>query len=511
MADIHDDFDGETDLHDAFDAEPVVAKPYKSPDDKPTTGFEALTGRMADKIPFSRQLYALIDAAKMKADGSPMDFGENYKQLLGAVDRRLDRSKREHPALSNLGSVAGFASSAAGMPGGGGWKSLAGLGAALGLSDATANPDSTLGDVAKQTLASAAAAPALGAVAGWAAPKLGALVGPTVEKLGSKAEDLAAWLKVHSLHPTPTLAETMADLPGGEVGVGRELLERGLGGMTKKGTATQVSAAKNEAASAISGVAKEYDAAGGAPIDLGPALDKAQTFAADLAKSPLHEEAANKLGNVLSKYDAIYRAKPATAEEALALKRELSEVAYSHAKAAANGDTVAGKYGEGLSKFERAVDDAMDASIGDKFGDANLTFRRLLKADDAATRSAGRTQGNAHLLGGLVPAVVGGGVMAAGHSGPEAVALGLGSSLLQKYGSQAGARALYSPVAGSLGMLGRGLQRFPSTLAGRAAAEESVPLSAQISALLTPPNQIPAVAGRGRDQQQTLAQLSEAK
>src|SRR5207248_2654916 len=97
------------------------------------------------------------------------------------------------------------------------------------------------GDTATEMLRKAGTVGALNAAGGSVAHGLfGELAPPTSKYLGNKMQDLAGWLKVNSIHPTQTLGEAMDSLPGGIPAVGRELLDRGIGGLTKSGTAKQL-------------------------------------------------------------------------------------------------------------------------------------------------------------------------------------------------------------------------------------------------------------------------------
>jgi hypothetical protein len=191
----------------------------------------------------------------------------------------------------------------------------------------------------------------------------------------------------------------------------------------------------------------------------------------------------------------MYGNRPVPASEALALKRAVAKAAYGAGdQLKKTGDVVAGNFGAGLSHFERAVDDALDQALGPQFEQANLTFRRLLGASQAAERGAARSQTN-HLLGLLHTGAAGVGAVAHGPSG--AIAGGLASLLFDKYGSQAGARLLYSPVGGGLGMVGRGLQALPGALSSGVAAEKAAPGAVRLGDLLESLMARPAVGDEG--------------
>lgn len=479
-----------------------VAVVAPAPEQTPTTPIEAFAGHAADNVPFMRQLAAAFEAAKLKASGNPMDFGENYRQLLTAQQRELNQSKAEHAGLSRLGSLSGLIGTAAALPGAG-WKPLASLGFLSGLSDSTANPDATAGDVAKQTAISTVIAPVLGRAVEAAAP----IIGRGLEATGGRLADLAGWLKINSVHPTPTLAETIENLSGGKAAAGVEALKEGIGGLTKGGTARQAQAAMDSAGKEIGKVVAAHDAAGGAQVNIANALSSGLDTAAELQASRFEDSraAGKRLEDVINAYSKDYPRGMTTATDALAIKREIGDKAYrAGLSLAKSGDTVSGDYGQGLKRLERAVDGELDSAVGPAFSDANLAFRRLLGFSNAADRQAGRASAN-HLLG-LLPSVVGAGELAAGHGVKDAGLTALVIAMANKYGSQASARALYSPVAGGLGLLGRGLRSpISGPLAGRIAAEESAPLAA---GLYRPPMAQPMMANRdGLQRQQTLAQL----
>lgn len=502
-----------------FDPDAFLAKagvqPTPPADAGPrTTGLEAFAGHAADNVPFMRQLAAAVEAGRMKMAGSPMDFGENYKQLLLAQQRQLDASKAEHGVFSRAGSTLGFLGTAAALPGSG-FKSLAALGGALGLSDATTNPDATPGSVAGQTLASLALTPLLGKAASTVAPYLGEVAGRSAEALGEKARNLAGWLKVNSIHPTPTLGEAMEDIPGGVPAVGRELLARGIGGLTKSGTAKQIEAAFSGATGKASALAQAFDEAGGGSVNLGPALEAAQAKAEQLTEEPSTREAGQKLQGLIEDYAEKYGAgesAPASAVEALASKRGLGAIGYgAKTEFKLTKNPVSGEYGKAVRGLERGMDSALDDSLGPDFEAANLAVRRLGGAKQAAERAAARTTGDKLL--GLLPYLAGlsgyAGGHAAGQATPEAVALGLGSLLTGKYGAQAGAWSLYNPVGGTLSLLGRGLRTpLAASMASTAAGEGATPAAGTLGELLSSFTQPrPAtVADRERQRQQAILQ-----
>lgn len=461
-------------------AAPAPAEKRLEPEEN---GLQAWAAHLADNIPGARQLATAVLAAKMGLDGSPVGFGENYKQLRLAEDRNLQQSKVDNPGLSLLGSLMGFGGTVAAAPATTA-AGLAALGGITGLSDATNDPSATGGDILRRTAISTAAAPILGKTVETLAP----LAARGLSGLGGAAENLAGWLKVNSIHPNPKLGEAMEELPGGKVGVGLELLKQGIGGLTKGGTAKQTELATSAAGKTINAIANAYDASGGKAIDLNPALADGLQHAAKLQAEPTTKAAGQKLEDLIYEYAAKYRGQPVPASEALAMKRALAAAAYKHGAAAKVGDTVAGDFGAGMAKLERSVDDALDQHLGPSFEGANLSFRRLLKASSATDRQEARGASN-HLVG-LLPLIAGVGGAGVGHAsgeaGPLAVGAGLGTLLLGKYGAQAGARMLYSPVAGGINSLGALLSRTPAVLGSQMAAGQVGSMSPTLAELLAP-------------------------
>lgn len=311
-----------------------------------------------------------------------------------------------------------------------------------------------------------------------------------------KLKNAAGWLKVNSLHPTPVMSEAMESLPGGGAAVGRELLEQGIGGLTKKGTAKQTAQAASEAGAAIDSLVASHDAAGGAAVDVGSALSSAREVATKLMDQPPTKPVGLRLMGLIEEYQAKFSKGTATAADALAMKRALGDVAYGESGILEKtGDYVAGKYGKAVSKFERAVDESMDKSLGPGFEASNLAYRRLLGASNAAERSAARTQGNQ--LFSLKTLLAMGAMGGAGAAGglPAAVAMGVGT----KYGSQMGARTLYG--LGSA-LEAPGLARFLTRGSAPTAA------AARLRDLLTPEpemSMVPVWAGEDPDNSRTLA------
>lgn len=471
---------------------------------------------LGDKIIAAEQAGSDILRDKSGTKGLA-NLGDLYRRNLGQLDTVMDASDEAHPTARWVGNAAGFLGSSAALaaPGlvrGGagaaqalslGQKALQGakLGAVVGGAGGYggSRSDSTRGALLDTGLGSL-----FGAGAGAAAPYAGELLGRSASWLGGKAEDAAGWLKVHSLHPTPTLGERMADLPGGEAGVGRDLLARGIGGLTKKGTAEQIDRASEVATKVAGKLANAYDSGGGAPVDISNAIFGGAKYAQELQAEPTTRAAGDKLSGLLDEYAAKYRDGLTTAADALKLKRALGKVAYGSKVALGHGDTLAGDFGDGVAQIQRGVDDALDGALGPDFAKANLAVRRLMGAGQAADRGAARTQGNAHLLGAL-PALLGAGGFATGH-GAEGAGAALGMALLQKYGAQVGARALYSPAAGTLSGLGRLLQAAPGAFTSGIAAREASPFAAGLLRPSSAP--LPAMASEDRlGQQQAIAAM----
>jgi hypothetical protein len=419
-------------------------------------GARHLSFGLGDKV--IAGIHALNDYAHDKT--GKVTLADAYKRDLAFNDKVMDASDEANPKARWAGNLAGVAGSLA-VPLGvarllrpaaaapvvaQGLRQLVRAGAAQGAK--TGAVMGTLGgfgnsraDGVGGQLEDTVLGAGTGLVGGAGLGALAPVAGRLVSGLGDKAKDAAGWLKVNSLHPTPTLGEAMEELPGGRIGVGRELLRRNIGGLTKHGTAEQLSRATKGASSAIDAVAAAHDASGGAPVNLVDPIEASLAHAAELNADPTTRAAGQRLASDAGEYRDTYAA-PATATEALKLKRILGDAAYSQSKHfAQSGEPVAGQYGKGLGKLERGVDSAMDSTLGPEFEARNLEFRRLLSAKEAAERSASRTHSN-HVLG-LIPMALGAGGYAA-HGAEGGAAAALGSLLLGKYGSQAGARGLYT-------------------------------------------------------------------
>ena len=267
-----------------------------------------------------------------------------------------------------------------------------------------------------------------------------------LDATGDKLKNLGGWFKVNSLHPTPTNAEAIAALPGGAPAVGRELLERGLGGLTKRQTANDIAGEFTKASRAIDDIATKYDASGAAPVDISGAIAAGRAKAEQLLKTPTKKSAGKQLMELVNDYEAKFPEGKVPATEALGMKRELADEAYGASdQFKVTRDKIKSHYSEGAMAFERATDDALDKALGPQFEAANLLSRRLHGANQAAGRTAARSDGNQLVsLKNLVaanalPALAG--TAGGAFGGPEwAVMMGLGT----KYGSQMAARSLFN-------------------------------------------------------------------
>lgn len=370
-------------------------------------------------------------------------------------ERQSQEAADQHwPKLGFLaqmgGEVAGDAAIGGAKAVGRTYQTLSGLTRGLLGSNAELTPDKatpwTVGEAGLSSMFGGAVgnqAPVLmsRAAKSGAAKYLGGKLDDATTFAGEKLKNAAGWLKVNSLHPTPTGSEAMADLPGGTTAVGRELLERGIGGFTKKGTAEQIAAESGRAGAAIEELAKYHDAAGGTPINISGAISAGKARAQALMNEPTTETVGRQMMDLVEKYEAKFSQGSGTAEEILGMKRALGDAAYGEGqKLKRAGDKIAGKLGKGLSTFERATDDALDQALGPRFEAANLLSRRLRGATEAADRTAARAQGN-----GLVSLKT---LLALGATGGAGLAGGLPAAATMafgtKYGSQLGARSLYS-------------------------------------------------------------------
>lgn len=457
--------------------------PYVPPESKKMGGGEAFLHGAGESIPFGRQAQAALVAmmqlgANATGLGERASAGDAYRSALGDEADKLAVAGRDQ-GLATLGGkvFGGGLSMAALSPLRAG--QLAMLGRAAPYASAAGNA-SLYGILhgygeggIKQAAIEGPASGAMGALAEAAAP--------AARLAGGKLADLAGWLKINSIHPTPLLGEAMEDIPGGVPAVGRLLLRNRIGGLTKQGTADQVGAAFDAAAGKATALAKAHDALGAAPIDIGDALASAQAKAESLMSRPATEEAGQKLKALVDKYTEIHgtgEGALASAQDALTLKRDLGEIGYgAKAEFKLNKNPVTGNYGKGVRQFERGIDAALDDALGPEFEQANLVVRQLGGAKQAAERSAARTTGNT--LTGLVPylaaATGAASSHAAGGATPEAVAYGLAALLAGKYGAQAGARTLYG--------LGRGLEMMP---AGGAAISARFPQTAIMTGNASP-------------------------
>jgi hypothetical protein len=390
---------------------------------------QAATGNAGHAI-FPRA-FAAADYLGDTLNGIPSNYEDNLHEQQREWARNVDPTAvaiGSVPLSMALGQVAPAANTLGGL-------------ASLNFLQAAGNVDQSGGDLlspqgAGRAAGTAALMTAIPYAVGGAAKGLGWMGGKIADAAsgaGESLKDLAGRLKVNSLHPTPVLAETMAELPGGTAAVGRELLDRGIGGLTKAQTAKQVSAAMSQAGSAIDDVVRAHDSVGGSHVDIDAALGVARSKAQKLLDEPTTEAVGQRLMDLIEKYAAKFNTGKATATDALGMKRALGKLAYGQNEILKRtGDTIAGEFGEGVSTFERAVDDSMDKSLGPDFEAANLVFRRLKGASNAAERSAARAAGN-HVVS-LKD-------MVAAHAG---LPIAAGHMIGSRYGAQAGARSLYT-------------------------------------------------------------------
>lgn len=414
------------------------------------------------------------------------------RQEQGAADQHW-------PKLGFAAQMGGEVLSDYGLAGAGaasrGYQTLSGLARGLMGSDA----DLTPGRLTPWSAGKAALSTAFGGAVGNLAPvALSRLAksGP-VQYVGGKLEDVAGyagdtlknvagWLKVNSIHPTPALGKKLAALPGGVPGVGKELLERGVGGLTKGQTAAHVERELSAAGGVMDDLATAYDRAGSPPIDVGSAIAEGRKAAEGLTKQPITREAGDALNKILDEYNQLFSGRNVSAAEALEVKRALGKAVYG-AKQELNksGKKLMGDFGEGLAKFERGVDDQLDSALGPRFEQANLAFRRLLGANEATETQAARSTANMLLLGLGNTGAAGVGGLVAG--GPGAAAGLAGAALLSKYGSQAGARTLYG--------LGNALQATPRALFRSPAPYSAASgVAARLRDLLTPERELPSLS-----------------
>jgi hypothetical protein len=405
-------------------------------------------------------LYGALKHALTPGDHTLSDA---YKRDLAFNDQALEASDEAHPVARWAGNAAGVAGSML-VPGGalrlmrgapaavaaapavsqGLWQ-LTKSGAAAGAKNGTAigalgGLGSSRSDDLGGTVADTALGAGIGLVGGTILGGLAPVASRGLVKLGDKAKDAAGKLKVNSLRPTPTLGEAMEALPGGRAGVGRELLRRNIGGLTKHSTAAQIERELDATGSSISDVARKYDASGGAPLELTRPIDRTLEHAEQLSYEPTTRPAAEKLAETVNEYRDTYGSAPVSATDALKFKRTLGDAAYEAGdQLQRSGDHVAGRYGKGLGGLERGVNSELETALGPEFAQANLSYRRLLGAGQAADRGAARVHSN-HPLG-LIPMVAG--VGGAAHGAKEGLGAMAAAMLVNKYGSQAGARALY--------------------------------------------------------------------
>jgi hypothetical protein len=476
---LHEEFDALPDLNSEFDALPGAAAEAPAPapqaEGVPDLGIlNALRTQFGNGLAKGGFDEGVGAAFSRKFDGGRMDLrmpdgtvrpafsqGDLYRAGRDFLRQEQESAQKYHPWLGGAAQMGGELLSDYALAGpkavGRGYQTLAGLARGFLGSNTDLTPDKiTAGDAGYATLSTLAnalignQAPVVAGKLANAAPVkyLGNKVGAGLEYAGNKVQDLAGWLKVNSLHPTPLLGEAMEGIPGGIPAAGRELLDRGIGGLTKGGTAKQIESAFQGATTKANTLAKAYDARG-VPVDLADALSVGQEKAAELIDRPATAESGRKLQSLVSDYAEKYgagEAAPTTAQEALTAKRDLGDIGYGAThEFKLNKNPVTGNYGKGVRQFEREINATLENALGPEFGQANTVVRQLGGAKQAAERGAAKTAGN-NLIG-LLPYIAGvagaaGGHMS-GHAAPEVVAYGLASLLSSKYGAQAGAQTVY--------------------------------------------------------------------
>jgi len=485
-------FDPDAFLSDApkgFDPDGFLSD-EKPQGQKMAGGESALRGGV-DAIPFGEKLSALGTAGALRlvkalsSNPAYQDMDASYAGQLARQREKLAQSERDNPGLTTAGKVGGAVLSSAAMP----FKAAQGAGllpralataknaGAYGVAHGAGTGD-TVGESLKNAAVEGATNFVLGGAGHAVASKALPLATKMVGGLGEGLQNLGGKLKVTSLKPTPLVAEAMEALPGGEAAVGREVLKRGIGGLTKKGTLKQLEAAKQAASKEIDDVVSAYDSQGGKPIVLDRAIAAAKGNASELMAEPTTKGTGQRLAELIGEYEARYAGKPVPASEALRLKRVLGDAAYGAGEEAERtGVHAVGEYAKGLARFERAVDQQLDEAVGPAFGEANLAFRRLLNATGAAKRTAARSTGNNLLQN--IHTLAGAGLGTSLGGGPGALAGAVAAQMANKYGAQAGAR-LANAAGGGLKALPRAAAAIGSRVP--AGASEALGRGTQVTA-----------------------------
>lgn len=455
------------------EVEGIEQKPAARPGRKKISRTEAVIHGGVDTIPGGQKWSAglasgALNLMKMaqREYGLGPRYWENipetsYQQQLDWEREQLARSERERSGFTTLGKVLGGGASMAAIP----IAPIQGMGRLMQAGSIAANGTAYgllrglgQGDTFDQAMEAAAVeAPVSGLTSLTGHTIASEVLSPVAKYMwnkaptaanyaGDKLQDLAGWFKVNSLKPNPVVAERMAQLPGGVPGVGKEVLSEGLGGLTKKGTAKQIGAATKSAGAEMDRLAQSYDATQKSFLNADPIFAAGDQEAARLARVPTTRAAGERLQSLINEFRKIYTPQnPPNAQQMLDLKRVLAKEAYGASKEFARSSQQGlDEYAAGVAKMERAADSSLDNVIGPEFEAANLSFRRLLGANQAAKRSAARTDSNDlfGLTSKLGAAGAGGYAMLTGR--PIVGGATLAASYLgNKYGSQMGARTLY--------------------------------------------------------------------
>jgi hypothetical protein len=473
---IHDEFDAAPSVHDEFDAAPAAPATKAAPEPAPQQtiwdhilkaatpnyslgeGLNRSAINMLQGLPLNMghrifpPLFAAGDVLGDTLNGTPSSYEDNL------------RAERERwagvvsPVAAGIGTIPTALALGQAMPLMNAFRGVAGDAAIQGLAEADRTKRNIttrkgIEDTALDVGARIAIPYAIQGL-GWAAGQVERGASGAADWAGDGLRNLAGRLKVNSLHPVPTIAEDMANLPGGVAGVGRTLLDKGLGGLTKRDTAEQVAAALRDATAGIDRTAVALDATGAPGPDLSAISSTAMwRDAVPRVGRPLTRATGQRLGDTLAEYANIYDGQPRSFQEGLGFRRELDDAIYRNDAFGAHPEL--SDFAEALRPTRADVnrgllDSAEQASpaLAEQFARANLETRQLGLAARAADRSAGRGTGN-HVISlkdlvaaGIPTGAVGAG-LASGHGG-LGVAGGAASWLAGKYGSQMSARSLYT-------------------------------------------------------------------
>ena len=264
---------------------------------------------------------------------------------------------------------------------------------------------------------------------------------------GDVLQNAGGSMKVRSLRPTPQLAEGMENIPGGRAGVGKEVLASDtslMPSLTKNRTAKRIGRRKSEAGEAVEKVVSDAEAADPTPVSLDPIFGKLRARARELIDEPVDRPAGEKLDAIIDEYETKYAGKKVPLSEVYRLKKKIADHAYRTRESFDDKPPpMEASYLDELQGFERELDGVLDDRIGPSFEAANVRFRRIGSANQAAKKTASRQYGkNLIGLGGLAAGGVGAGG-AAMLGTPQGLALGAAVLAANKYGFQLGARGAY--------------------------------------------------------------------